>query len=422
MNGKFLLTSGTIYFALWLTAIAQVPDSADLSFNYPIPDGIYQVGTKFITLTDLNRPDIYTEEPDDFRQISLRFWYPSEPKSGSEPLSYYRKAVADKFLEMGLFYDNFLPDIALRASFSFPEAPVFKTGDPFPLVIYSSTGVMNANIFLFEYLASHGYIVVSVGHPHWCLFYYDEQGNPYFPDYGDDPYYQKMWEEERSEAVELLKEQITVSKNIDEKRELLEELNKGMPVEINDVKLWVQDFDFLTEELARLNEEGNFFRGMLDLEKVGIMGYSKGGVAAAHACLTENRCKAGINLSGFMFGDIHTRPIKVPFLNIESEESWCEDCPPINDVLFHNAESDIFMVQIKGATHGNFTDLSAYKNYITSDFDGLLGPIDGLRFLEIQYEYTLNFLDQYLKGIPSFNPEKLQDKYDEVRFKTNMGI
>ena len=421
MKAKATLIYYSFLFALSVTAMAQSPALIDPPFHYPLPEGKYQVGTRFLTLSDKSRPDIYTENTKDFRQLSMRIWYPANPKTGSQPLSYYKKPVADNFIEMGLFYDAFLQDIALQASCSFLDAPIYNASDPFPLVIYSSSGVMNANIFLFENLASHGYVVVSVGHPHWCVFYYDDLGNPYFPDYDNDPYYHKMWEEEGSEAVGRIKEQITVAVSVDEKRKLLHELNEAMPVEISDVKLWVQDFDFITGELARFNAEGSIFKGMLGLDKIGIMGYSKGGVAAAHACLTDCKYAAGINLSGFMFGDIQYSPIKVPFMNIESEEAWCKDCESINDIIYHNAEADVYMIQIKDATHGNFTDLSAYKNYITADFDGLLGPIDGPRFLEIQSAYILNFLDQYLKGIPSFTPEKLQDKYEEVRLKTNMG-
>jgi len=160
-------------------------------------------------MTDLNRLDQYSENEGDFRQISLRIWYPAEQESGSQPMPYYRQEVAEKLIGMGLFYDNFLDDIALQASRSFMNAPIIDTEGPFPLVIYSSSDVMDANIFLFEYLASHGYVVISVGHPHWYLFYYDEQGKPYFPDYENDTHFQNMWEEEGSGAVEQLKERIT---------------------------------------------------------------------------------------------------------------------------------------------------------------------------------------------------------------------
>jgi len=108
-------------------------------------------------------------------------------------------------------------------------------------------------------------------------------------------------------------------------------------------------------------------------------------------------------------------------MNLESEESWCENCEPINDIIYHDAKDDVYMIQTEGATHGNFTDLSAYINYITTDFDGLLGSMDGMRFLEIQSDYILNFLNYHLKNMPSKSPEELTKKYEEVRFKSNAG-
>jgi predicted dienelactone hydrolase len=308
----------------------------------------------------------------------------------------------------------------LHASYSFLEAAVNNTSGTFPVLIYSSSGVMNANLFLFENLASYGYVVISVGHPHWCVFYYNENGEPIFPDYENNIHYQNMWKEEGSEIVNQTKEKITIAKNTNEKKALLRELNNLMPVEISDVRLWTQDFDFIITELSKLNTREALFQGILDLNKIGIFGYSKGGVAAAHACLSDKKYKAGINLSGFMFGDIEDENIKVPFMNIESEESWCVNCEPINDIIYYSAEDDVYMVQIKGATHGNFTDLSAYKEYITTDFSNLLGSIGGSLFLKIQSVYILHFFNKYLKDSKSNFLSEHSGYYDEVKVKFNI--
>ena len=399
---------------------AQSPKSHHPIFQYPVPQGEYQVGTRFMVLTDYDRPDIFTKDTSDFRKFWIQIWYPAEPGYDSKPSPYYRKEIADHFIEMGLFESSFNEDVALHASYSFLEAPVNNKRGKFPVLIYSSSGVMNANLFLFENLASHGYVVVSVGHPHWCVFYYNENGEPFFPDYKNNIHYQNMWKEEGSEIVNQTKEKITIAKNANEKKALHRELNNLMPVEISDVRLWTQDFDFVITELSKRNTREALFQGILDLNKIGIFGYSKGGVAAAHACLSNTKYKAGINLSGFMFGDIEDENIKVPFMNIESEESWCVNCEPINDIIYYSAEDDVYMVQVKGATHGNFTDLSAYKDYITTDFNNLLGSIDGSFFHRIQSEYILSFFNIYLKDFKSNLLTEHTDHYDEVRVKFNI--
>jgi hypothetical protein len=148
-------------------------------------------------------------------------------------------------------------------------------------------------------------------------------------------YYKKMWEEENSETVEQTKEQLTRATTAEDKLAFQKKLNQNMPVEISDIRLWTEDISFIIDELERMNLASELFQGRLDLKRVGGMGFSKGGAAAGQACLTEKRCKAGINLGGFMFGDIGEKKLAVPFMVIESVENWCKDCVPINDLLFH---------------------------------------------------------------------------------------
>ena len=113
-----------------------------------------------------------------------------------------------------------------------------------------------------------------------------------------------MWQEENSEIVNQTKEQLTIATAAKEKLALQKKLNANMPVEIHDIELWTEDIGFIIDEFSRMNASGKLFKGKLDLQKIGVMGYSKGGATAGQVCLTETRCRAGINLSGLMFGDI----------------------------------------------------------------------------------------------------------------------
>jgi predicted dienelactone hydrolase len=268
-----------------------------------------------------------------------------------------------------------------------------------------------------EDLASNGYVVFCIGHPHWCEYYYDADGGIIFWNKETDKYNKKMWDEENSEIVEQTKEQLTRATTVKDKLALQRKLNENMPVEISDIRLWTEDIGFIIDELEKMNLSSELFKGKLDLKSIGVIGYSKGGAAAGQVCLTEKRCKAGINLSGFMFGDIGEKELAVPFMVIESVESWCKDCLPINDLLFHTSKSSIYMVQINDATHGNFSDVSAWGEYL-SNREGVLGSIDGRKFLKIQDDYVLQFFNKYLKGLPAFLLDGPSEDYPEVKFKS----
>jgi hypothetical protein len=56
---------------------------------------------------------------------------------------------------------------------------------------------MNANTFLSEELASHGYVVFCIGRPYWCEFYFDAEGKTTPLDKSNE-YYKLMWKEEGS--------------------------------------------------------------------------------------------------------------------------------------------------------------------------------------------------------------------------------
>ena len=128
---------------------------------------------------------------------------------------------------------------------------------------------------------------------------------------------------------------------------------------------------------------------------------------------------AGINLSGFMFGDAVDKKIDVPFMFMENMEEWCQECAPICEVFYEDAENDAYMVRIKGARHGNFSDWSLVGGILK--LTGMNGPVNGRYFLEIQSQYVRSFFDLYLKGLdaPLLNSESTS--YPEVEFNSRIA-
>jgi hypothetical protein len=114
-----------------------------------------------------------------------------------------------------------------------------------------------------------------------------------------------------------------------------------MPLAIPDLRTWAEDIGFVLDELEAVNQGAGLLAEALDLGRVGVMGFSKGDAAAGRFCVTDERCKAGINLTGFMYADIVDINLDVPFFFINEEELWCPDCY-VNELFYKRAESDAY--------------------------------------------------------------------------------
>jgi len=400
---------------VWAVGGVSWPSENDAEgWVYPRPTGPHPVGTRYLFLEDEERPDPYSEDSNDHRWISTKVWYPAAPVPEAQPAPFGDDEFSKSLVDAGFFDRRFLDEVALKPSASYLDAPIASTGAPWPILIYSSSGVMTANVFLFEELASHGYIVLAVGHPYWCEFYFDGNGEMFHFDKSNS-YYTEMWKEENSEAVIETKEAITRSADDEQRIVLYKKLNKLMPTEVADLFHWQADMDFLVDELEGLNSAGGPYRGKLDTTRIGILGYSKGGALAGQVCATSDRVKAGANLGGFVFGGLVDNDLGKPFMTLEHVETWCAQCQPVGLPFFKRSKSDAYMIQITGANHATFTDLPVLKDYILAD--GVVGPLDGEWSAAIVRSYLLAFFDTYVKGLPT--PQILKDEpspFEEVRF------
>jgi len=382
----------------------------------PKPTGPYAVGSRYLYLINKDRPDLISPAPDDYRAISLQIWYPAELGPDDQPILLNDRKLIEGYVQEGALYPAILTEWALEPTHSFLKARPAKAKTPFPVILYSSSGVMNANTFLSEELASHGYVVFSIGHPYWCEFYFDAEGKTTPLDKNSE-YYKQLWKEEGSWQVLKAKKEITLAKTLEERADLNKKLNEAMPAEVSDLRLWGEDIGFVIDQLTEMNSKSGFFKGIMDVNRIGVMGYSKGGAAAGQYCLIpDDRCKAGINLGGFMFGDIVEKNLKKPFLIMTHIEPWAPNGFPIGEYFFKRAESSAYIIAIRDALHGNFCDMTLAKKYIK--LEGIVGPIDGKKFLKIMEYYVRAFFDKYVKGVPGAVIEDLSATYPEVIFKS----
>ncbi len=400
-----------IFLAFLVWILVAIPPFLLPVFQLPEPTGPFTIGTTSLFFTDHTRPDHFSGKEEGFREISVRVWYPAKKPSKGKSVPYMQADEARymaEFLNLPPFLLSHFKRVKTR---SYPGA--IPENGPFPLVLYSPSGDLIQNTGLFQELASRGYMVFSVGHPYWNAFTYGPQGQV-IPFDNQNDYYQSLWEEEGSEQVNALKEQVTTAPDLLKKKKAQKKLNASMPLEVADIRLWAQDLGFLLDQLEKPDPDHAWLSSHIDFESIGVIGFSKGGVAAGQFVVTDPRCRAGVNPSGFMFGDATDSGSARPFLILENREEWCIDCKPICEVFYENAQNDAFMVRIQGAEHGNFSDWSLVGPFLK--LSGIIGSIDGQRFLEIQNRYVGSFFDRYLKDGDAPLLNQAPADYPEVEF------
>ena len=369
------------------------------SLNLPKPTGPFDVGTINYYFVDKGRPETFTPESDDFREVAIRIWYPAEAPLKGTPVPYIENAEErkDNLPENSPLPPSFFDKIAGVKSNSYKCAKMAGEKTQYPILLFSHAywAGMNQITVLMEELASHGYIAVSVGHAYETSHFIKTDGSiKTF-----DPHNKELLlrAEERKYA-QPIQQKITQTIDTEELEALFRTLIIQRPKTIESLHIWVDDISFIINKLERMNRENGFFCGRLDTNRIGVLGHSFGGMAAGQACLADARCKAGINLDGLQLGDLIDNNLTRPFMFLHHDNIEVINKTP-NRIFFERAENTAYMILIKGTRHLNFSDLSlpGFSDILNMP-EGSLGNIDGMRCLKIQNDYILTFFDKHLKG------------------------
>lgn len=382
---------------VWITVelCVQLP-----VFRMHLPSGPYAVGTRTFLLVDASRTEDDSPIDNGYRTMSIQAWYPAELTGKEERITYIRKDIREAMAQLGgppAFYFGYLDHVR---TYSYWNARVARAAERFPVILYSPSGNASLHKILFEELASQGYVAVSISHPHWNNVLFDEQGKV-IPQDGEDDRYQAWFREEATYAVQRAKDRILGGDTIEVLEEAQIALNRAKPVAISELRQWSEDTGFVLDQLTEMNRPGSFFDGQIDLSRTGVMGFSLGGANAGQFCVTDSRCRGGINVDGFMFGDILDRNLSVPFMFIHSENP--EIKPGLAGALFYEkAESSAYMLQIAGARHANLGAPMLNGQPIILELGMNLDRFpDGAYLARIMNDYILAFFDRHLKDEPA---------------------
>jgi predicted dienelactone hydrolase len=420
VDRKWLRIPGAIAGSLLLLVSMALP----ILFPHlwlPKPSGPYCVGTRNLYFVDNDRPETFTPDPNDHREICARVWYPAEAPTGRKPVSY-----AENAKERGRILTRHTPipsfifyHLSLVDTHSYRDAEVLKGLQRFPIVIFSHAywGGILQNTVLMEELASHGYVAVSIGHAHETPYFFEIDGtlkafDPFNKEY-------RLRSAERKEAKNI-EQEITQTQNRQELDMLFRSICAQRPKSLESVRIWADDVSCTVDELEQMNSENGAFAGRLDTDRVGVIGHSMGGTASGQVCLTDKRCKAGINMDGIQLGDMIERNLSRPFMFMHHDNIGARN-KTLNRIFFERSEGPAYLVLIRGTRHMNFSDFSLYGYGSVPRLLDIVGEINGKRCMRILNDYVLAFFNKHLKGKDSGLLDGYSQVYPEVEIQVRGG-
>lgn len=362
-------------------------------FSFPKPTGPAAIGTLTYHLVDSDRPEVFTGDPADRRELMVQVWYPAEPDSTAPRAPYVQEAAAleptARMLGLPAFAFSHLERVTTNA---IPAAPVARAQASYPVLLFSHGhgGYRQHNTLQVEELVSHGYVVAAIDHP------YAASGVA-FPDGRLAAFHPRMRDRDRAFIDRV-------------------------------IPFLAQDARFTLDQLATINEAdpNSVLTGRLNLEQAGMFGVSLGGAVSAQACRMEPRLRACLVMDAFMPADVVHAGLRQPIMWLTRdaatmrEEGWSEADVDEHQTtmrgVFERLPAAGYFVQVPGMFHLDFTDaplLSPLASRL-----GLSGSIDPHRAHAITNAYSLAFFDRHLKGRPAAPLDGPAEDFPEARLET----
>jgi dienelactone hydrolase len=270
------------------------------------------------------------------------------------------------------------------------------------VLLYSPAwdGVRTDNTFHAEELASHGYIVVGMDHPHGSevTIFPDGRiirsrlvlGAPFSSAAAEEKFIQTVEQEVRIRADDAISVVVALER-------------------------WNADDPSVT------------LTGRIDLDRIGIFGFSLGGAVAAQACWLDRRFRAGINMDGLIAAESARDGPGVPFffllggVALEAEaDRLIAGSGEHRELEFDRRQlarmrelaqsGGSQVVQLDDLRHFNFSDRQFYAPWPSSDRGLVALLLNRVRIrpdLE-RAEKTARTVNQYLRAFFEQHVRRLQ--------------
>lgn len=302
--------------------------------------------------------------------------------------------------------ESILPGGSGITTNSYTDAPVSAGKHPLLLFSHGLGLGCEANTVQFEELASHGYIVLSIGHQgdgryalpggEILLFDMDEKPEEFqadaaavmeiFPRYG-------TWLSGDGKNAGLGEHGDYYKTIIDSQTQMVAQAG-----------IWIKDsLAALEMFLKEAGQQSSLLHNHVDKESIGAFGMSFGGSIALSLAQSSRLIKASANLDGFFYSPAWQKPLGKPVLLLQHDSLGGH----FLTFPFLNAAGDAYLATVKNSTHGNFMDYNEIlaENLVEKAVIGgqevelpMLGEINPDKIEDIINSLLLDFFDKYLRG------------------------
>lgn len=204
---------------------------------------------------------------------------------------------------------------------SYINAPICDGKHPLLLFSHGYNLFCEANTVQFEELASHGYMVLSIGHQ-GAGMYELPTGELLMPDT------EKQMKELPADTVTAIELFDTYSAwhsgdgkdaSLEEHRDSYQRLIDGQPGLTANSEGWIKDSLVSLDMFLNEGEQGSaILHHHVDKERIGAFGMSFGGSTALGLTHASELIKASVNLDGFFYSTIWQKPIAKPSLMVQN--------------------------------------------------------------------------------------------------------
>ena len=379
-------------------------------FRLPHPGGPYAIGTLTYHWVDADRPEIFSADPNARRELMVQIWYPAKADPSSQRATYVQDAdaLARALAQVKNWPEFTFAHLKYVRTNAIASATVADDKPSYPVLIFleGAKGFRQMNTFQVEELVSHGYIVAAIDQP-------GTAASVIFPD----------GHQAIGLPLDQMKLLIRQSYSPADKAPTL----NGRTFKDGIIPYLAQDVGFTLNQLATLNfaDSNGILTGRLDLQRVGTLGVSLGGIVGGQACRLEPRLRACLLMDARMPTDVVQAGLQQPTMWITRDaktmqlEGWpqmeIDEHQGTMRAAFESLRGDGYFVQVPGMFHVNLTDVP-YWSPLWS-WLGVTGPLDGSRAHDIINAYSLAFFNRHLLARPEALLDGPASQYPEVLFE-----